>query len=207
MSTIKTIIFDFGDVFINLDKAAIERELIKLGVPETISLDMYHVASEYEKGLINTENFTTYFTNKFPEISKEEFIKAWNAIILDFPEHRLNFIEQLKDENNYKLVLLSNTNDLHIEQVIENMSLSRYEQFKNCFDRFYLSQEIHLSKPNSNIYEFVLNQNNLIANECLFIDDLKENTEAASKLGIHIWNLIPGQEDVTTLFKTKKDIL
>lgn len=132
---IKSIVFDFGDVFINLDKPSIERELIKLGVPETISLDMFHVASEYEKGLISTKDLTTYFSAKFPDIAKTDFIKAWNAIILDFPEHRLKFIEQLAAKNTYKLILLSNTNDLHIERVIENMSISRYERFKKLLSQ------------------------------------------------------------------------
>jgi len=206
MPTIKTIIFDFGDVFINLDKPAIERELINLGVPKDFSLDMYHIASEYEKGLISTAELITHFNDKFPNIATQDFIKAWNSIILDFPEHRLEFIEKLSKENKYRLILLSNTNDLHIEQVIENMSLPRYERFKKSFDMFYLSQEIHLSKPSPSIYEFVLNQNNLKADECLFIDDLKENTDAASKLGIHSWNLSPGEEDITQLFTIKKDL-
>ena len=203
---IKTIIFDFGDIFINLDKPAIERELFKLGMLESMSFDMYHVVSEYEKGLISTEDITSYFSNKFPDIAKTDFIKAWNAIILDFPEHRLEFIEQLALENNYKLILLSNTNDLHLEQVIENMSLARYNRFKNCFHKFYLSQEIHLSKPSPSIYKFVLTENNLDPTECLFIDDLKENTEAASKLGIHTWNLHPVKEDITNLFTINKEL-
>ena len=206
MSTIKTIIFDFGDVFINLDKTAIERELIKLGLPETIPLDMYHMASEYEKGFITTDNLIDYFTNRFPKVSNTEFVKAWNAIILNFPEYRLEFIEELASKKEYTLFLLSNTNSLHIEQVKINMSISRYKRFKNCFKKFYLSHEINLSKPSANIYEFVLNENNLIPNECLFIDDLKENTDAASKLGIHTWNLNPGEEDIITLFSTKKKI-
>ena len=206
MSTIKTIIFDFGDVFINLDKPAIKRELISLGMPEAISLDMYHIASEYEKGLISTDELIDYFNNKFPNVSTQDFIKAWNSIILDFPEHRLQFIENLASKNTYNLILLSNTNDLHIEQVIENMSLPRYERFKNCFNKFYLSQEIHLSKPSPSIYEFVLSENNLQPNECLFIDDLKENTEAASKLGIHTWNLIPEKDDIIYLFSIKKHL-
>lgn len=203
---IKTIIFDFGDVFINLDKPAIERELFMLGLSKSISTDIFQVASDYEKGLISTEEFTNYLTKKFPGIAKSDFIKAWNAIILDFPEHRLQFIEQLALKNNYKLILLSNTNDLHIEQVINNMSLIRYKRFKNCFNKFYLSQEIHLRKPSPSIYNFVLNENNLNPTKCLFIDDLKENTDAASKLGIHIWNLDPKKEDVTNLFTIKKDL-
>ena len=62
---IDTIIFDFGDVFINLDKPAIKRELISLGMPEDISLDMLHIASEYEKGLISTETFVSHFNNVY----------------------------------------------------------------------------------------------------------------------------------------------
>ncbi|NQX84461.1 MAG: HAD family phosphatase [Flavobacteriaceae bacterium] len=202
---IKTIIFDFGDVFINLDKLAIEREIRALGVPE-ITLNMLNKALEYEKGLINSKAFVTYFTDKFPNIEAERFIKAWNAIILDFPEYRLKFIEKLAKANKYKLILLSNTNTFHIEQVIENMTLKRYNRFKACFDLFYLSHEIHLSKPDTKIYEFVLDENNLIAKECLFIDDTKENTDAAAALGINVWNLRPGKDDIINLFKAYKHL-
>ncbi len=202
---IKTIIFDFGDVFINLDKPAIERELLKLGVPD-ISLDMLHQAAEYEKGLISTDELTNYFTTKFPDISATDFQKAWNAIILDFPEYRLQFIEDLASKNQYKRILLSNTNELHIEQVIENMSLERYNRFKACFHKFYLSHEIHLSKPSANIYEFVLNENKLNPEECIFIDDTKENTDAAAQLGIHVWNNDPKTQDIVDLFTIKKEL-
>ena len=196
---INTLIFDFGDVFINLDKPAIERSLNKLGI-STITNEMLEIAMNYEKGLISTDVFITSFTKKFPMISNKEFTTAWNSIILDFPEHRLTFIEHLASLKKYKLILLSNTNELHIEQVIENMSLDRYLRFKNCFDQFYLSHEIKLRKPDYSIYEFVLRENNLNAKQCFFIDDTKENTDIAHKLGINIWNNDPKNEDVTSLF-------
>lgn len=196
---IKTIIFDFGDVFINLDKPATEKGLLKLGVSK-ITDEMYHYASQYEKGLITTKDITNFFSNQFPTITKSDFTYAWNAIILDFPEYRLEFIETLSREKKYNLILLSNTNALHIEKVIETMGLGRYNRFKNSFSKFYLSHEIHLSKPNTNIYEFVLKENNLIANECLFIDDTHKNTEAATLLGIHTWNINPKTEDIVNLF-------
>jgi len=104
------------------------------------------------------------------------------------------------------LFLLSNTNQLHISWIQHNWGLNRYLEFKNCFNKFYLSHEINLRKPSIEIYEFILNENNLIARETLFIDDLKENTEAANALGIHTWNLIPGQEDVTQLFSKKQHL-
>ena len=76
-----------------------------------------------------------------------------------------------------------------------------------CFDKFYLSHEINLRKPNTDIYEFVLNENNLKANECLFIDDTADNTNSASRLGIHTWNIDETKEDVVNLFDTKKELL
>ena len=196
---IDTIIFDFGDVFINLDKPAIERSLHNLGVT-AITEDMLQTAMQYEKGLINTDDFVRAFTAKYPSISAAEFKNAWNSIILEFPEYRLEFIEKLSTNKSYNLVLLSNTNALHIEQVIENMSIYRYERFKDCFDKFYLSHEIHLRKPDPSIYEFVLDENHLKADACLFVDDTKENTEAAAQLGIHTWNNNPAKEDIINLF-------
>ena len=202
---IKTIIFDFGNVFINLDKPAIERELNNLGVP-SINSEMYTVAGKYEKGLITTEQLLQAFNIMFPNISKNEFSHAWNSIILDFPKHRLEFIEHLSKEKKYKLILLSNTNELHIQQVVKNMSLTNYKRFENCFNKFYLSHEINLSKPNLDIYKFVLNENNLTAEECFFIDDTKENTDAASSLDINVWNNNPETEDIVDLFTINKDL-
>jgi len=196
---IKTIIFDFGDVFINLDKTAIERELYKLGVT-TVTDDMLRTAELYEKGFISTNDFVAAFRVNYPSISATQFKKAWNSIILEFPEYRLEFLKNISTNKNYKLILLSNTNALHIEQVIENMSLHRYERFKSYFDQFYLSHEIQLRKPDTSIYEFVLEENQLEASTCFFVDDTKENTQAAAQLGIHTWNNDPKKEDIITLF-------
>ena len=97
---IKTIIFDFGDIFINLDKPAIERELLALGIEE-ITPKMYDLAAQYEKGLISTENLTDFFTRGNWGISEKELHSAWNSIILDFPEYRLEFIENIHVQNRY----------------------------------------------------------------------------------------------------------
>ena len=80
------------------------------------------------------------------------------------------------------------------------MSLYRYERFKSCFDKFYLSHEIHFRKPDASIYEYVLNENQLEADRCFFVDDTKENTQAAAQLGIHTWNNNPEKEDIINLF-------
>jgi putative hydrolase of the HAD superfamily len=79
------------------------------------------------------------------------------------------------------------------------MGMERYLRFKNAFDVFYLSYEIGLRKPDAEIFEFVLEQNNLIAEETFFVDDVKENTDAAASLGINVWNLQVGKEDFTQI--------
>ena len=178
---IKTLIFDFGDVFINLDKQGAMQKALNLFNMATLESGMLDVNIKYEVGHISTSEFIKFYTSKFPNLNESDVVDAWNT-----------------------LILLSNTNDLHINYIKQNVSF--YEDFKNCFDVFYLSQEIHLRKPNADIFEFVLKENKLIANECLFIDDTKDNTDTAGKLGFHIWNIDETKEDVVDLFKIKKDL-
>ncbi|CAM1343278.1 HAD family hydrolase [Tenacibaculum amylolyticum] len=199
---IKNIIFDFGDVFINLDKQATYRELYKLGVQD-ISEEMMQVYYNYEMGLLTTDEFVEFFHNTF-QLKKEDLIAAWNAILLDFPLHRLAFLKELAKNKSYRLFLLSNTNDLHISWIQNDWGTALYNEFKSCFEQFYLSHEIKMRKPNTNIFEFVLKENDLIASETIFIDDTRENTEAAQKLGIHVWNNNPETEDVVELLKRKE---
>lgn len=201
---IKTIIFDFGDVFINLDKEGAMTNALQVFGIDAFSEAMIKTNILYEQGLINTESFLKFYQNTFPHISKQDIIDAWNIILKNFPWHRLEFLKQLAAENKYKCILLSNTNELHINWIIEHIPF--YEDFKRCFDKFYLSHEIHLRKPNIDIYEFVLNENCLKSQECLFIDDTAENTQVAESLGIHIWNIYPETEDIKNLFITNKHL-
>ncbi len=200
---IKNIIFDFGDVFINLDKPATVQKLFDLGV-HSISEDMMEVYQSYEVGKISTEDFVRSFTDLYPSISSAEFINAWNAILKDFPLHRFEFLKELASSDEYRLFLLSNTNDLHISWIQNEWGQELYNDFKNCFEKFYLSHEIHLRKPNSDIYEYVLEKNSLRPDETIFIDDTKLNTDAAKELGIHIWNIDPESEDIVDLLSRKE---
>lgn len=197
---IKHIIFDFGDIFINLDKPAVFTVLTQFGYTE-ITPDLDKIMKDYEMGLISSSDFILAMNRIFPKARPEDLKKAWNSILLDFPDYRLEFLEKLAAENTFRLFLLSNTNELHIDHVIKNMGLHRFERFKKCFEKFYLSHEINLRKPNKDIYTFVLEENNLKAEETFFVDDTKENTDTSSLLGIKSWNLIVGQEDIIDLKK------
>ncbi|WP_417874841.1 HAD family hydrolase [Xanthomarina gelatinilytica] len=201
---IKTLIFDFGDVFINLDKEGAMNHALSIFKLETFTEEMIAVNSLYEQGFVSTEEFLGFYLGNFPELTEEDILYAWNCILKDFPKHRLEFIKNLTKENKFKLILLSNTNTLHIDSIKNDVSF--YEEFKNCFDAFYLSHEIQLRKPNADIYQFVLEENQLTPESCLFIDDTEENTLAAAKLGIHTWHINPKTEDITNLFTIKEDL-
>lgn len=195
---IKNIVFDFGDIFINLDKPAVYKHLAKLGHP-TLTPEMDTLAKTYEVGNISSSDFLTGLQQMVPSATLEQVTNAWNSILLDFPESRLTFLEQLKAADSYRLFLLSNTNELHIDYVKENMGMARWNRFKSCFEKFYLSHEIHMRKPNTEIFDFVLSENELNAKETYFIDDTQENTDAAASIGIQTWHLMVGSEDVTDL--------
>jgi len=204
MSTIKTLIFDFGDVFINLDKQGAMKNALELFELDELHEDLIAIHTLYEQGLISTEEFVAFYTDNFPELSKKDIIDAWNYILKDFPNHRLEFIKQLAKDCKYKLILLSNTNDLHISWIADNVPF--YEDFKLCFDKFYLSHEVTLRKPNTDIYEFVLKENKLKPEECFFVDDTKDNTDTAAALGIHVWNIDENTQDIVDLFTINKHL-
>lgn len=194
---IKTIIFDFGDVFINLNKAATERGLKSLGLTK-FSEEMIIMNQVYEMGLVSSQTFLDFYLEQIPKSKVSNLINIWNSVLLDFPLHRFEFLKKIKKEKRYKLFLLSNTNELHIESVKQNISF--YEDFKTCFDKFYLSHEIGFRKPNTDIFEYILNDTKLLAKECFFVDDTKEHTESAKKLGIKTWTINPKEDDITEIF-------
>ncbi len=201
---IKTLLFDFGDVFLTLDKSATQTHLKRFGITE-FTKEMLIKNEAYEMGLIPTKDFISYYIEKFPQLSELDFIHAWNSILVDLPTHKLDFLKNLAADNQFQLILLSNTNELHIQWVEENVPA--FTEFKACFDAFYLSYEIELRKPDHAIFNFVLQNHARKPEEILFIDDTKEHIEAAKQLGIKTWHLQAGNEDVVDLFNINRSVI
>ena len=131
---IKNIVFDFGDVFINLDKEATYKKLKKLGVKE-FTEELLDVSKQYEMGMLTTQEFLKTVKRLFPLISELEFKNAWNSMLLDFPIHRLYFLKSLAKSKKYRIFLLSNTNDLHISWIQRTWGEKLFSEFKNCFEK------------------------------------------------------------------------
>ncbi|MBT8288250.1 MAG: HAD family phosphatase [Flavobacteriaceae bacterium] len=196
---IDTIIFDFGDVFINLDKEGAINRALNLFRIDSFDHDMIKINQAYETGLISTDTFENFYLDKYPFLSIEELHDLWNGIILDFPEYRLKFLKTLRQKKEYELILLSNTNTLHIDYVKQTVPF--YNDFKKLFDGFYLSHIINSRKPDREIFEKILDIHSLNPKTCLFIDDTPENTQSADLLGIKTWTLDPSTEDIIELDK------
>lgn len=200
---IETIIFDFGNVFINLNDDY-TLDYIKHFELSNNFEKVIETNNRFEMGLISKDIFLARYMEYFPGQPKQAIIDKWNSILVDFPIYRMEFLHYLRQTSNYKLILLSNTNELHIDRIKDQVLL--YEDFKSCFDGFYLSHEIRLRKPNHDSFRYVLDNHNLKPENTLFIDDTLANTKAASELGIHVWNINPKKDDVINLFSHKKGL-
>jgi len=193
---LKNYIFDFGDVFINLDKHAPARELQKFGMND-FSEEMTATIHLYEKGLLTTDDFLAFFLDQFPNTNKRALQNAWNSMILDFPMERLTFLEEFSKVNS--CYLLSNINDLHLKYIKEKLGSDFYNRFYSCFKKVYYSHEINFRKPDATIFEYVFADSNLKPKECFFVDDTLENTKTATYLGMKCWTLNTDGEDIIDL--------
>lgn len=198
---VKNIIFDFGDVFINLDKPATVQQMKAYGFT-VLDAEMELVNQQYEMGLMSSADFISFYASRFPSASKEQLIKAWNAILLDFPQYRLDFLEQLSQSGQYRLFLWSNTNELHLNEVQEIMGIEMYNSFLNCFEKYYFSHLLGMRKPQPECFLKVIEEHQITPAETLFVDDTKEHTLSAASVGLQVWHLVPGKDDVINLFKT-----
>ncbi len=199
---ISTIIFDFGDIFINLEKEAQVEAFKKLGLNGP-NQELIDANDQFEKGQLTEIQFLETFTKFIPDASLEQIREAWNTIIGEFPLYRLEFLQLLSHK--YKLILLTNTDEIHISRFEHNVGISFFSDFYQCFEKVYYSYEMGMRKPDPAIFSYILNKHDLSPKRTLFVDDKKVNTDAAASLGIHVWNLQVGEEDVVDLFQ-KKDL-
>ncbi|MFL9836392.1 HAD family phosphatase [Flavobacterium sp. ST-75] len=197
---INTIVFDFGDVFINKDNEARDNALKKLGLKEWTD-ELNQLEKKFETGKVKEDAFIRGIKAYIPNADPTAIREAWNAGIGDFPLHRLEFLQKLSA--NYRLFLLSNTDPIHIEKFEHDAGASFYMDFYQCFERVYFSHEIGVRKPESEAYTYLINNHDIQPKRTLLIDDKKFNTDAAELLGFKVWTLNPEMEDITELFNKK----
>jgi len=132
---ITTIIFDFGDIFINLEKDAQVEAFEKLGLSAP-NEELIEKNDLFEKGQISSQDFLESFQKYLPNASLKEIKDAWNKIIGDFPLRRLEFLQLLSYK--YKLFLLTNTDEIHIKRFEQNVGISFLVTFINVLKKYII---------------------------------------------------------------------
>ena len=201
MKKYKTIIFDLGAVILNISYENTINELTKLGVKNAENFYSKKVQTELfnkiETGKISNMEFLKELQKETKNANIKQVKMAWNAMLLDLPEERLKTIKKLKD--NHKVFLLSNTNSIHINALKEQLGNKKWIAFCELFDKMYLSHELGLRKPDVKIFEHILNEQKLKAEEVFFVDDSPQHIISAKKIGISCHHLLDN-ENIISLF-------
>ena len=201
MKKCKAIIFDLGAVILNINYQNTINEFTKLGVKNAATFyskkmqtDLFN---QIETGMISNNQFLKALQKETENANINQVEHAWNALLLDLPEERVQLIKKLK--NNHIIYLLSNTNAIHIDAFKKQLGNTKWLAFCKLFDKMYLSHELGLRKPDVKIFEYILKEQKLKAEEVFFIDDSPQHIAGAKKLGIHSHHLLDN-EDIITLF-------
>lgn len=198
----KALIFDLGGVLYNISYAQTSKAFASLGWTDFDAF--YSQAAQtgwfdaLEKGQLSAEAFVQRIQQKIgTQIQPSQILEAWNAILLDLPLHRVEWLEKLSSQR--PLYLLSNTNEIHLDAIAKANPDGRWTRLLHCFQQFYFSCRLNMRKPDAEIFSHVLQQNQLNPSEVLFVEDSEQHIRSASSLGIHTLWLRPPAEITQTL--------
>jgi putative hydrolase of the HAD superfamily len=206
---VENIIFDFGGVILNIDYQLTIDAFKEIGMDNFeksySQATQIHLFDNLEIGNITPDEFRNGIRKvSQKDLSDEKIDYAWNKIILDLPEKRIRLLTALK--NKYNIFLLSNTNRIHYDLYIKQLQKFGYNNFDEIFKKAYFSFEIGLRKPDLEIFEYIINKENINPDKTVFIDDSIQHIEAAVQLGIQTYHL-GKNEDILNLFDEKLELI
>lgn len=205
MKPIKAVVFDFGNVIINIDVNATLQAFADLTFKPISKIQALfkeaEIFNKFETGFYSEEEFRDAIrqTLSYP-LNDNEIDEAWNTLLLDVPKDRIDFLENLKYD--YPIYLLSNTNSIHIrkcKQIFRNQH--NIQDFTRLFSKVFLSYEMGLMKPDYQIYKKMIDSLGLDPEEILFLDDNADNINAAADMGIRTIKINPPESFVPLLEK------
>jgi 2-haloacid dehalogenase len=180
-TTIKAIIFDFGNVLIRWNP----QNLFKKYFPDTNSVERFlsevnfyewnhrlDKGEDYEKVL---EEFSAQHP-KHTHLFRAYFNDEWEETILGAIPETVDILHRLSTLGYYLYGLTNWSADKFIR-------VRQEYNFCKLFADIVVSGEVKLAKPDPDIFKLLLRKINHPANECIFIDDSLRNIEAALDLG------------------------
>lgn len=194
----KNIIFDLGGVILDINMQKALDGFAALGLTQSeLRFDKGETANlmhRYQLGHFATDEFCRRLAARCnPGTTPEQVAHAWNSICLGIPERKLNAIKALKQRAN--AYLLSNTNDLHWQYCLDHWFNANGNRCEDFFDKVFLSQEMHLEKPHTEIFEQVIKTidagRGSETSDTIFLDDNLNNVNAAKSCGIQAVQITP----------------
>lgn len=203
LDSIEAIIFDFGGVIIDVDYTNTQLAFEKLGIKNFDELySQAHQSKLFDK--LETGHISpSEFRSRLKELCRLDFDEvaidmAWNAMLGSIPTERLELITSLK--KNYRTFLLSNTNVIHMRFIEKYMDREGIKNlFYSSFEKVYFSFEMKQRKPDLEIFETVIEENNLDASSTLFVDDSIQHIHGAQAAGLKTLFLEKGN-DIRQIF-------
>ncbi|MDN5679514.1 MAG: glucose-1-phosphatase [Ewingella sp.] len=176
-------IFDMGNVIIDIDFKRVLGVWSNLsGTPLAIlneRFSMGDVFKKHERGEISDEEFATSLCEEMGiALSFEQFSAGWHAVFVGLRPEVIELFKTLRQQG-HRVVVLSNTNSLHLDYWPKH-----FPEIAENTDAIYLSQDLGMRKPETRIFEYVLNKEGVSASEAVFFDDVLENVESAQSVGI-----------------------
>jgi epoxide hydrolase-like predicted phosphatase len=201
---IKAVITDLGGVIVKGDKSIMAEKLAQYAdaTPKTILEKFSNTMvtpfeNEFCLGLITSEEFFQKCIKAFgiKGLSFEGFKEIYghpfelNATVVDILEEQ---------SLTRKIILLSNTNELHYESISQN-----YKEAFNIFFSQALSFKLHISKPDQKIYLEAAKMAGVMPEECVYIDDVKEYAKAAESVGMKAIHFVSAEQLKEELLQLK----
>ncbi len=181
---VKHIIFDLGNVIVNIHPEKIMKafaERCHYTEKEIRSFYLSDLHLGFMEGRYEPDHFYSLMMKKFPcDLNQEEFRSIWDQVIGEPKRGIDSLIIELSED--YSLSVCSNTDPWHWEVALRKCP------FLNRFERFFLSFEMKVNKPDPLIFKRILETLNAGGEECVFIDDTLDNIETAADFriqGIH----------------------
>lgn len=177
---IKSIIFDLGNVIVNVDRSNLYKEWAKNSGRSVNDIkNCYSCCKsirDFEKGRLNPQEFYKKISDEFGlNIGFEEF-KTSYCNIFSLNKKVEGEIRKLK--KHYRLVLLSNTDKLHFEHIKNKFKIV------DIFDDYVLSYETGIKKPNPLIFMKAVRKCKASPFSCMYFDDIPEFVMVARIMGV-----------------------
>lgn len=179
-ATPEAIVFDFGGVMTKEPN----RESVVLFLCNSFELsrEEFETINREKRNAVKTgkrdQDFWIEYANKKNIALPQNWENSFNLVMkeaIGINHQMYDLVFELKRKE-IIVALLSNIDD-RLAKIIKEFDL--YAPFTPCL----LSCEVGLEKPDPKIYQLLLQEINMPANQMLFIDDKKENIDAALKLG------------------------